>query len=95
MAHALDAGYTDIALKHDLVVWGMRIDEDALREHKDYVQKISLIRADLVLDLPHLRGLKLEWEEARKIQQKAYGNAEARYNKRRKHERRFQQGACT
>jgi hypothetical protein len=86
---------TDIALKHDLVVWGMRTDEDALREHTDYVQKISLIRADLVLNLPHLRGLKLEWEEARKTQQKAYRNAEARYNKRRKHERRFQQGACT
>jgi hypothetical protein len=86
---------TDIALKHALVVWGMRIDEGAPREHMDYVQKISLIRADLVLDLPHLRALKLEWEEARKIQQRAYRNAEARYNKRRKHERRFQPGVCT
>lgn len=80
----------EIALKHELVVWGMRIDDAALREHMDYVQKISLIRADLFLDLPHLKGLKLEWEEARKIQQKAYRNAEARYNKRRKHDRRLQ-----
>jgi hypothetical protein len=86
---------TEIAKSHGLIVWGMRIDEDAFREHMHYVEAVSSIRADLVLNLPHLRGLKLEWEEAVKTQQKAYRNAEARYNKQRKHERRFQPGAST
>jgi hypothetical protein len=73
----------------------MRINEDAFTEHVQYVETVSLIRADLVLSLPHLKVLKSEWEEELKTQEKAYRNAEARYNKRRKNERRFQPRGST
>jgi hypothetical protein len=82
----------DICSEHKLVVWGIRLNERAHEEHIRYTRDIvSMIRTDLVLDLPHLRPLKLEWDKVLRNERKEFRKAEARYNKRRKNEKRFQQ----
>jgi hypothetical protein len=80
---------TEIAAAHAVVVWGMRIHATALAEHLEYIKAVSSVPFDIAYNLPHLRALKLEWEDATKTGQKEYRRAEARYNKRKKRERRF------
>ena len=84
------ASVIKICGENDLVVWGVCLDDGAFEQHMRYVGNVSLIRADLVMELPHLRPLKREWEEVLKVEEKSCRKAEAGYNKRKKNEKRVQ-----
>jgi hypothetical protein len=73
-----------ISSEHRLVVWGVRISDEAAREHAAYISNVlAKIPLDLVFNLPHVRRplgstelLVLEEEK------KALKKIEASYNKR-------------
>ena len=72
-----------ISSEHRLVVWGMRINDEAPREHAAYISNVlSKIPLDVVFNLPHIRDplghteRLILWEEKRALQK-----IEESYNK--------------
>ena len=76
----------DICSKHRLLVWGVKFDQTAAKEHNAYISEvISKIPLDLVFALPHVRRSLHHTEYSAFFdEERALRKAEARYDKHRR-----------
>ena len=71
----------EICSQHDLVIWGMLIDQSSLKEQSERLHKIKEIRTDLVFELPHFKWFIDECRVVLTAEIKKYRQSEARFNK--------------
>ncbi len=71
-----------ITEQNELVAWGIARDEGWIVEHQAFIESaIRPVRAELVLNLPHLRWMVADWKKAGKLELKELRRIVAETNK--------------